>query len=254
MELTKSYLENAYLVEGKSTHAIAKATGINQTKIRSLLIRYGIPLRSKSAAQANALDKGVAPHPTKGKKQSKVVKEKISESMCHMWQHMNVEEKDRRSELGQQQWEGMSPQEREKLQAMAGKALRAAAKTGSRLEKFLLSELRIRGYKVEFHSTNVVVREQLEVDLLLPANRIAIEIDGPAHFFPIWGEENLAKHKLADSAKNGLLMQAGYRVIRVKHLAKSLTEKHKRILLSRLLPVLENWPDKSNRLMEIELK
>ena len=120
----------------------------------------------------------------------------------------------------------------------------------------MLLELSRKGYRSEFHRKNVVVNEDLEVDILLPDCGVAIEVDGPAHFFPIWGEESLEKHLKADFEKNGLLINAGFKVIRIKHLVKSISENHKRQVLTKVISVLECIKDGSlqEKLIEIEVK
>mgnify|MGYP001606126201 CR=1 FL=1 len=64
------------------------------------------------------------------------------------------------------------------------------------------------GFAVQFHKQQLVSHEQLELDLYLPALGVAIEIDGPSHFLPIYGEDALMKTQLASQVKNGLLIPA----------------------------------------------
>ena len=55
-----------------------------------------------------------------------------------------------------------------------------------------------------------------ELDIYLPALKVAIECDGPCHTFPIYGEETLAKTQERDSKKDILCEQAGIKLIRIK--------------------------------------
>ena len=55
--------------------------------------------------------------------------------------------------------------------------------------------------------------ENLEIDLFIPALKTAIEIDGPAHFLPIWGQQSLERHIRADAQKAGLLINRGFVVL-----------------------------------------
>jgi very-short-patch-repair endonuclease len=55
----------------------------------------------------------------------------------------------------------------------------------------------------------------MHIDIFLPGELVAIEIDGPSHFFPIYGEEVLKKKIEADQRKNDLLIGEGFTVIRV---------------------------------------
>ena len=125
------------------------------------------------------------------------------------------------------------------------------------MEKFLLETLRNSGYVVQFHRKGLVPNEKLEVDLFLPELRTAIEIDGPAHFFPIWGEESLARHLKADAQKTGLLITRGFAILRVKHLTKHVSTKHMRDLSNNIMVQLEQiklkFPEKNKRLIEVEV-
>ena len=151
----------------------------------------------------------------------------------------------------------MSEVERDNLRKVAAEAVRRAAKEGSKMENFLLDKLTHAGYDVIFHKTGLIPSENLEVDIFLPAINTAIEIDGPAHFLPIWGEENLQKHINSDAHKSGLLLSSGFVIIRIKHLTKSLSEKHKRDVLDQLLALLKkisnSFPPKHKRYIELEV-
>ena len=45
---------------------------------------------------------------------------------------------------------------------------------------------------------------------------IAIEIDGPSHFLPVWGEDALKKNISYDQKKQGLILGRGLTLIRIK--------------------------------------
>ena len=42
---------------------------------------------------------------------------------------------------------------------------------------------------------------RLEIDLYVTDLQTAIEVDGPSHFEPVWGEENLIKNQRSDKQK-----------------------------------------------------
>ncbi len=112
------------------------------------------------------------------------------------------------------------------------------------------------GYDVIFHKKGLIPNENMEVDLFVPGIKTAIEIDGPAHFLPIWGEESLQKHIRADAEKAGMLINRGYVVLRVKNLIKNISQKRMRDILNQVigeLSKIENkFPPQSKRLIEIE--
>jgi very-short-patch-repair endonuclease len=170
---------------------------------------------------------------------------------------MDDGERLRRSETAKKQWENMSDEDRSNLRRAAAEAVRRAAKEGSKMEKFLRTGLTKEGHSVIFHKTGLVANHNLEIDLFLPNAKVAIEVDGPAHFFPIWGEESLKKRIKSDAQKSGLLLQAGYIVIRIKHVTKNLSGKRQRDLLSEVVSMLskieKKFPVKSKRFIEIEV-
>jgi intein-encoded DNA endonuclease-like protein len=67
--------------EGVSTYQIAKDLNTYPNKIRRILHKNGIELKTRSEAQKNAIDKGLVNLPTKGKQRSKEEKIKISFGM-----------------------------------------------------------------------------------------------------------------------------------------------------------------------------
>ena len=87
-----------------STYELAEKFNTYPNKIRRILRKNGVPLRTKSAAQKNALRKGRASHPTKGKNQSEATKRKISDSQGKVWDEMSDEERQRRSDNGREAW------------------------------------------------------------------------------------------------------------------------------------------------------
>ena len=67
---------------------------------------------------------------------------------------------------------------------------KAAQGKGSRLERYIAEELRRRGYLVEERSIHYTAGKDFEVDLALPNELIALEVDGPTHFLLIYGEKH----------------------------------------------------------------
>lgn len=258
--LTDAYLAYAYNVLRKSTYDLAKQFDTYPNNIRRRLKDAGVQLRGKGEAQKEALESGRHNHPTKGKKRTEAERLKISESVAKIWENMSDEDRESRSKLAKENWDNMTTEERQNLKKKASDAVRKSAELGSKLERHLLVELQRNGYKVEFHREALVSNEKLEMDLFLPNffPPVVIEVDGPAHFFPIWGQESLTKHLTSDKIKNGLLLESGYVVIRIKHLVKNLSEIHKRRVLAAVLETLDklktNKVNDSERLIEIEVK
>ena len=252
----KEFLIEQYITKQRSTYEIAQSLSTYPNKIRRALKTLGIDLRTKSEAQTVAISTGRHEHPTKGKKRTESEKVAISNGMSTFWDNMDDEERDRRSEISKTQWEQMSEQEKDNLRRAAAEAVRKASKEGSKIEKFVYKGLTKAGYEAIFHKRGLLVNDKLEVDIFLPVLKTAIEIDGPAHFLPIWGETNLQRHIRSDAQKAGLLINRGFVIIRVKNLIKNLSAKNMRdaldIIMVELKKIEDQFPPISKRLIEIE--
>ena len=112
------------------------------------------------------------------------------------------------------------------------------------------------GHKIETHKKNLIANAKLEIDLYFPKVKTIIEIDGPSHFLPVWGEQKLQKQIKSDEVKTGLILSKGFAIIRVKHLSDTLSLSKQEDLKNRLLSMLEDienrFPIRSKRYIEIE--
>lgn len=222
---------------GMSPQEIADKFGTYPNKIRRI-IKQHMPLRGRSEANKLALTRGRKTHPTKGKSLSKEHKEKISETIAKQWEEMSEEKYEKFVDGCRERWNNMSSEERQEFNKSAHEAIRKSAEFGSKLEHFVVEQLRLTGLQILTHKTGLIPNEKLEVDIYIPEISTCIEIDGPSHFFPIWGQDHLNKQIKADIQKAGLLLNAGYVVIRVKCTANHLSEKIKRDLINQLIPKL----------------
>lgn len=232
------FIRDYYLERSMSWAALAKLSGTYSQRIRRDAQKFGIESRSKSDAQKAALSSGRHPHPTKDKQRPEDVKIRISETMFDTWEDMDDDERERRRQKAVEIWNQKSPQEIEEFRKAAGDGVRAAAKEGSALEKFLQKELIKAGYKVEFHKEHFILREKQQIDIFLPELNTAIEVDGPSHFSNIWGDDVLKKNIERDRIKTGLLLERGLCIIRVRQ-TKSLSAKYKRDILRDVLAQLK---------------
>ena len=244
------FLDTLYNDMCKSWVFIADLVGTYPNKVRRDAKNLGIKSRNKSQAQSVAIREGRHPHPTENKLHSEETKIKISDSMAKSWDSLTDEQMKIRSEIGKEQWAKKTPQEIEDFRRAAGDGVRHAAKFGSKLEHFLLDNLIRHGYKVEHHKEQFIKNERLQVDLLLPDVNIAIEVDGPSHFEPVWGQAALDRNIRADRQKTGLLLARGLVIIRVRQV-KSLSDKYLREILANVLveikKVEKNFPPRGNR-------
>jgi very-short-patch-repair endonuclease len=241
--------------EEKSIPEIAEFFHTYPNKIKRILKKLGIKIRDKSEAQSLALKSGRHKHPTKGTQRSAAVKTKISEKVYSAWKNIDDAEHDRRSQMSKDRWNSMSDVDKEDFRSKAALAIREASVNGSKMEKFLQEGLIKAGFHVIFHKKQMIESANLELDMYIPECKTAIEIDGPAHFFPIWGEESLKKHIISDNRKNGLLLKAGLAIIRIRHISKSSSQKEQRDLLKLIIDKLNdlktNFPSINERFFEI---
>ena len=245
---------NMYNNQNCSTYEIAKELNTYPNKIRRTLVKHGISLKTKSEAQRNALESGRSSHPTMGKKRSRKERLKISSSLVDYWEDMSDKERAKRVKIAKKNWKSMTAEQKENMRSKGIAAIRVAATEGSKLEKFLERRLVDSGFRVKMHEM-IIPAENLEIDLYIPELKTIIEVDGPSHFLPIWGEEKLQKQINADLRKSGSLLSRGYVVIRVKSLGQESLSKKEEIIETVeevLSSVKTKFPKRSKRFIEVE--
>jgi len=248
---------NLYVDRQLSTYEIAKKLETYPNKIRRILIACGIDLRDKSNAQKAALESGRSKHPTKGKKKTKEQKIALSKFMEKQWKEMTSKKRKEFSKNAKERWDKMPLSEKQSLRKKAAAALRKSSIEGSKAEKFLHEELTENGYEVILHKKGLIAGEKFEIDLFLPELNLIIEIDGPQHFMPLFGETQLKNYIKYDSIKNGLLLNKEYCIIRVKYLCKHISGAIKRRLWDLVFPevlrIEKKFPAKGKRFIELEI-
>lgn len=239
--------------EGYSTSYIAEELRTYPNKINRFLRKSGKPIRSKSEAQKMSLEKGISTHPTEGKTRTDEEKSKIRQSLMDYWVALSDEEYEKKVEKSRELWYKKSEEEREEMRALAAKGMARASREGSKIEKFLKSKLGSLGYNVIFHKTGLIENHDLEVDIFLPNQNLIIEIDGPTHFIPIFGDEKLEKVIESDREKNGLLISKGYTVLRVRYASKRFGEILKEKLVKSIIDFINSDKCTPGQIVEIEL-
>ncbi len=222
---------------GMSPQEIADRHGTYANKIRRIVKKY-VPVRGRSEANKLALERGTKKHPTKGKTLSKEHKEKISETIAQQWNEMSEEKYEKYVDGCRERWNNMSVEDKQRLNEAANEGIRKSAELGSKLEHYVVEQIKLTGLSIDQHKKGLIPNDKLEVDIFLPDIATCIEIDGPSHFFPIWGQDHLNKQIKADIQKAGLLLNAGFVLIRVKCTANHISEKVKRDLINQLVPKL----------------
>lgn len=231
-------LQELYINKNKSFADIAQLYGTYANKVRRDAKKFKIAIRNKAEAQKNALQSGKHKHPTKGTKRSDAVKNKIGESVMCSWENLSMSELDDRKQKCKDNWSKLSQEEKNNIQKLATESVRNSSKTGSKLEKYILSKLIGDGFYVEFHKEQTLSNTKLQIDLFLPKINIAIEVDGPSHFLPIWGEDTLQKNISYDQKKEGLILGKGWHLIRIKQL-RDFSKARSDVLYTKLFDAIQ---------------
>jgi very-short-patch-repair endonuclease len=242
--------------EGASPYEIAEEFNTYPNKVRRFLKKH-TTLRNKGEAQSIALKSGRKKHPTSGKKRSAKDKAKISSGINQFWDTISEDKYGEIVEISRKNWFNRSKKDRTKIQQAANEAVRKASKDGSKAELYVAEIIKEAGFSVSIHRKDLIKNHNLEIDLYIPELSTIIEVDGPSHFVPIWGEEALQKATKADNEKAGLVLQSGFVLIRIKYLVKNLTEKAKRSISKQLLTTLNDiknkFPEENDRFIQIEV-
>lgn len=250
----KELLEKMYIDQQKSFADIAEYCNTYANKIRRDAKKFGLKIRDKSQAQKNALNSGKHKHPTKGTQRDDKTKAKIGMSVLESWENLSEAELNIRKNKAKSAWDSLGENEKEEILTKANQAVRGASKTGSKLEKFLLELLIKDGYKVDFHKEQFLVNTKLQIDLFLPTMNVAIEVDGPSHFEPVWGDDSLKRNIKYDNKKTGLIMGKGLVLIRIKQtrdFSKSRGQLIYAKLKDKLNQIKQEFPSIDNRIIEI---
>lgn len=234
--------------EGFSLRDLAEKFGVSHMQVKRVLVKAGHTLRDSSEAQANFIKRNPDKHPTKGKPRTEQEKLKISETYS---KYLEDDERKRRSVAAKERWNNLGQLEKEVIKKKTSTAFRATAKYGSHLEKFIMTSLSSLGFKTEFHKEMLIENTKMHIDIFLPEINVALEIDGPSHYLPIFGQEVLDKTQYADTEKNGLLLSKGITIVRVKHLNSSLSKFKKHTFIEELKKILDNKP--VNQLIRLEI-
>ena len=197
---------------GESTYQIAKHFNTYPNKIRRLLNKYGVELKSHSEAQKNALEQGIAPHPTKGKKRTEKERLAISSPLAKSWSEMPKEQREKLSEMARDRWYDMPEEKKQEIRNLGLRAVQKASREGTKFELYVKQKLEENGHSVKLHDNDLI---DSECDLTIEEIKTVIEIDGGHHREPRYGQEVLEKVQAADKKKDDDLMNIGYNLIRV---------------------------------------
>jgi len=244
-------IQKLYVEDKLSFGEIADKYQTYPNKIRRDAIRFNIPIRNRSEAQKNVLTEGKAVHPTKGKARTKEEKDKIAHGVYVSWNNLSEDERNKRKLDSKERWENLDDSVKESMLSSAYVAIRKTSVEGSKLEKFLLTQLIDHNYKVEFHKEQILSNTKLQIDIFLPEKNVAIEVDGPSHFRPVWGEDSLTKNQKYDRKKTGLILGKGIKLIRIKQ-EHDFSKARANLLANKLMTILKTIDSSKDNLFNIE--
>ncbi len=212
--LSEEWLRLRLEIQNKSVSEVAKEVGTYVLKIQRLCDKYGIFYKTRDEAFADNLKDGKIKYKT-GKKLCERTKTRIAAGVKKHHDGLTADGIKNRSETAKKRFEALDSTTREQFKQKGLDGIKRASREGSKLEKLIDSALQKAGYVVEYHKRFVTQNEKLHVDIYLPNEAVAVEIDGPSHFAPVWGEDRFRKTLRADIEKNGHLVFRGNVVVRV---------------------------------------
>ena len=246
-----------YYTEKKSIREIADYHKTYPNKIARALRDAGQELRTKKEAAETAIGNGRLKPPMLGKQRTQEEKNNISNKRSKKWRDMTDIDREAFKVAAKERWDSQSHEEKIDRQKRAGEALRRASTEGSKAEKSLYEQLTKDGYDVIIHKVGLIPGEKFEIDLYLPKLNVAIEIDGPQHFLPVYGQQSLNRTIKYDAIKNGALLSRGICILRVKYLIKhnsdSVNNKLFQLIKAELIKIEQVFPPEGYRLIELEI-
>lgn len=213
---------------------LAKLDKSSPYLIRKIFFKHNVePTSASVIARKQMLE--MENHPTRGRQRTEEEKIKMGVGLSKSWTDMT----DNRKQQIEDQKERLSkePGKMKQMSLKGSKAMRKAAEEGSRLEHYIREKLFENGYVSVQHRDKILPNEKFEFDLFIKDMGVIIEVDGPTHFEPIFGDHALNKSLSRDQLKTKLSIEQGYKMVRVKQL-KAYSQHYFRTVFEELLKLL----------------
>lgn len=215
IRFTKPFLEKEYWTNQKSIGLIAEENNVSPSVIRKHLLYFGIRIRTRSESQSLAESSGRRKNPTRGRKRRPDEIKHIAQGVSQSYWDKPPKDREKIAEHLRNQYRNMSDEQRETFFKKSNEAIKDTVRYGSNLEKYICDNLRSNGEIVQAQTQCVISNENMRLDILLPQKQLVIEVDGPTHLRAVYSEESYLRKKELDARKNALLIEAGYKIIRV---------------------------------------
>ncbi|MCX6772313.1 MAG: hypothetical protein NTV88_00910, partial [Candidatus Micrarchaeota archaeon] len=125
-----------------------------------------------------------------------------------------------------------------------------AARDGSKLEKYALQYISkaLVGIEIKFKDWGLLKNQ--EVDILIPSLKVAIEVQGYAHFYPIYGQKKFEQRQKGDNRKRERLEQLGWKLLYINaaYAIKLSQIEYQCDAVIHELPGFENWKPPQKKL------
>lgn len=253
---SKEWLQKEFTDNQRSAFDIAKELGCFPTQVRRWIKKYGIEGRDRSEARKLHIEK--FGHHMEGKTRSDEEKKAISMGLQANWEGMSEkEQKERRakaSKVAHSNWAALDEEQKKEMLAKMHKGNKKAAKGGSKNENTVAQMLKDAGYKVYQRTTEFTPACIYEIDIALPSLAIAIEIDGPTHWDPVYGEENLDRVQAKDAKKDDMLRGCGWTVVRCRDYSTSPSKAICRRIVEKIEEGIKNGTFADKRVHILDMK
>lgn len=233
------YLQDEYTTGKQSAVDIAKNYGTYANFIYRALRYHGIPRKDRSEVQKLLLSSGKKAHPTAGKEREPEVKRKIGTGVYKRNLKMSEEERQARIDKCRKNWYAKSEKTRKEYTDKSHKKTRIAGQLGSKFEKHIVAALLAHKFKLQIHHKMNFADSEMTIDIFMPHEGIVIEVDGPMHFAPIFGEKTLDEQIDRDLKKNQLLLSEGYAVIRIQNPKGYISTSFVEDFMDRFIPYIK---------------
>ena len=121
----------------------------------------------------------------------------------------------------------------------------------SSLTNFIALMIILLGYFSPIYKEQILSNTKLQIDLFLPTMNIALEVDGPSHFLPVWGDDVLARNQKYDKKKTGLIIGKGLKLIRIKQ-THDFSKSRASVLYSKLVKAIDKIDNSNIKSIEVE--